>query len=140
SDSRGNLSLIGFSPQAIVAESFPEQLSCNFVVVLDDDEDPEPILTAGRSVTLRIELDGPNGEVVFYGAPVQRVEPKRLLALPTRMQVVAHISFNASKAGIYKVGIRATIGGSMVEPISAIRRFRVMDNVSLARPSVTEGN
>src|SRR5262249_18135666 len=134
-DSRGNLSLIGFSPQAIVAESFPEQLSCNFVVILDDDEDPEPILTVGRSVTFRIELNGPDGEVLFYGSTVQRVEPKSLLVLPTRLQVVAHISFNASKAGIYRVGIRATIDGSAEESISAVRRFRVMDNASLAKPS-----
>lgn len=64
-DARGQLALIGFSPQAHVVEQFPAQISPSLVVIIDDSDDGSTIVP-GHTANVRVVVANEDGDVVFY--------------------------------------------------------------------------
>lgn len=136
-DARGSLTLVGVNPTVFVAEELPAQFVPVFVVnVIDGNEAKPESLTPGAKVSARIEVQGPDGEVLFVAPLRQVVSPQPSPDVPPRMQVLAQVPFTASKPGPYRFSARIEAhDDSESEPaeVTAVRTVRVTDAASLKR-------
>jgi hypothetical protein len=134
-DSRGSLTLVAVNPQAFIADQFPAQFAPIFVIVIEENVDnvASSVFVPGRSVALRVQATGPDGDVVFYSQIQQVVPPAPHPRLPPRVQLLAQVPFPAPKAGKYEISGRIAIkradGGE--EVIEATRNVLVADSAIL---------
>ncbi len=135
-DARGNITLIAANPQALLVDQFPSQVNPTFFVVVEEDEEGgnDPVIVAGRKISLRVEVVGPDHDVVFFSQVEQPVLPLRYPSLHPRIQMLAQIPFSATKAGDYVISARIGVSradGGQDEVVEAIRKVLVMDGASL---------
>ncbi|MDF2270677.1 hypothetical protein P2Q00_35415 [Streptomyces coacervatus] len=140
-DARGQLALIGFSPQAFTVEQFPGQVNAPLIMIIDDD-DEGATLKAGRTANVRIMVKNDSGEVVFFveqATPVNEVKNSGML--PGRLALVAQVPVTASKAGRYTYHATVTVVGDDSPELTAQASLRVVDQALLdARRAAAQQN
>jgi hypothetical protein len=117
-DTRGTMTLVGFAPQFLRYKAFPATSTLALVALLEDDEDPEPILTEGRKLTLALTVKAPDGKVVFAHQPTLTVgEREDIGDLPARLNLVLQIPLMFSKPGEYtaSIALQPEESGEVVE-------------------------
>lgn len=133
-DMRGSVTLVGFNPQVIFVERFPGQVAPTIVLVVEDTEDPEPLIVPGKMMKLRLQVTGPDGEVVLFTEQEQQVVTAKPFAeVRGRVQLLAQIPFPAGKVGEHKISVRLSIGG--VPSVAGERVILVAETGSLDRAS-----
>jgi len=128
-DARGSTTLVAFNPEFLAVASFPTTLAPVLVFAAEDVADPEPALTPGMTITVRVEVAGPDGEGLFLAQNPMVIGQKRIPELPSRINVLAQVPFPVSKPGDYVARVEIT-GPEGVE-LKASRTFRVMDAASM---------
>src|SRR6266545_6802873 len=112
-DTRGIMTLVGFAPQFLRYKTFPAVSSLALVVLIEDDENPEPILTEGKQFTLALTLKAPDGKVILANQPALTVgEKKDVGDLPGRLNLVLQMPMTFSKPGQYTASITLQVEGS----------------------------
>jgi hypothetical protein len=135
-DTRGNLTLVGANPHVLVADDLPTQFVPVFLVAVQEDSETTDILTPGRFLNAKIEVTGPDGEVLYISQIRQAIAPSPHPSLPPRLNVVGQVPFTASKIGKYQVSAHVEVlGGDNQAPaeVTATRTVRVSDQASLNR-------
>lgn len=128
-DSRGNVSLIGFHPQVLIQDAFPSQVTPTLVLVASEDEQPAPLVVPGSIVTFRVEILGPDGDTLFVTEQQQPIGERRWRSLSGRLQVIAQIAFSANKPGDYKGRVTVTV--TSAPPLVAEGTVRITDLATL---------
>jgi hypothetical protein len=125
-DTRGVMTLVGFAPQFLQYRAFPATANLALVLLVDDDEDPEPTLTEGRNFTLGITIKGPDGTVILAHQPSLAVGGKRFPDMPGRLNLVLQLPITFSKPGEYVASIRLQMAESE-EVIEADRAIHILE-------------
>ena len=125
-DTRGVMTLVGFAPQFLQYRAFPATANLALVLLVDDDEDPEPTLAEGRNITLAITIKGPDGTVILAHQPSLAVGEKRFPEIPGRFNLVLQLPITFSKPGEYVASIRLQVGESK-EVIEADRAIQILE-------------
>lgn len=129
-DARGQLALIGFSPQVHIVDQFPAQLAPTVVVIVDDDDESHT-LKEGRTANVRIVVANEADEVVFFVEQATPVSEVKKSGLPGRLTLMAQFPITASKAGRYKYQATISIAGSQAPSLTAHASLRVVDRAWL---------
>jgi len=131
SDSRGALTIVGFHPHVFALETLPGPLAPTFILILEDNEDPAPVLVAGQSVVVRLEVHDPDGQTLFLTEMAQPIQARPPVPAPPRMQVIAQIPLMIPKAGEYRFVATVTLIDAGVSPTVASYVVRVVDAEAL---------
>ncbi|ROQ96792.1 hypothetical protein EDE04_3261 [Streptomyces sp. 2132.2] len=128
-DARGHLALVGFSPQAHVADTFPTTVAPSLIMLVDDAEEAS-VLVPGGAATVRVVVTNDDGEVVFYVEQAAQIGgPKDASGLPGRFSLVAQFPVTAAKAGQFRYSVTLTFPGG--EQVQQEARLRVVDQAWL---------
>jgi hypothetical protein len=126
-DARGVMTLVGFAPQFLRYKSFPATSNLALVVLIEDDEDPEPTLTEGKQLLLALTIKAPDGKVVLAHQPTLTVgEKKDVGDLPGRLNLVLQLPLTFSKPGEYTASITVQVEGSE-EVVEADRTISILE-------------
>ncbi len=127
-DLRGNMALVGFNPRALPVEMLPAQLVPTFIVAIDDDEDPAPVLVAGTNLHSSLTVVGPQGETLFFAdMPGSQAPPKRRDDVPGRLVLAVQAAFTAEKAGRYSFRFSFRVEGRDDQRLDASKEFWVVE-------------
>ncbi|MEU5968899.1 hypothetical protein [Streptomyces globisporus] len=140
-DARGQLALIGFSPQVHTVEQFPAQLAPSVVVIVDDDDESQ-VLKDGRTASVRMVVANEAGEVVFFVEQATPIAEAKKSGLPGRLTLMAQFPITASKAGRYRYHATISVAGDQAPDIEAEATLRVVDQAWLdaRKAEVAEGD
>jgi hypothetical protein len=123
-DFRGALTAVGLGVSFIPFETMPANVRLALVLLLVDDEDPEPTVE-GRTTIVAVQLAGPEGNVLVASQQTVETGPKirsdvnGTLALP----IMAQLAFPAY--GNYTASVAITVPGTETN-LSASRVIRVV--------------
>lgn len=128
-DLAGKMTLVGFNPRSLAAKSFPAQLMPTFILCIDDDEDPQPILESAKSMQQMFTLTGPNDEILFFADVPAQVPGslRRFKSVPPRMVVAIQTPFTAPAPGRYRITIRTNILGTDETMLMGTKDFWVIN-------------
>lgn len=126
-DSRGVATLVGFDPQILTYKTFPATGNIVLVLILDDDETPEPILVLGKTLSIAVTFRAPDNEVVFAHQVSAAVGEKRIEHLRSRIQLLLQFPITFAKPGGYTASISIRAPGSD-EPIEASRELALVED------------
>lgn len=136
-DVRGNMTLVAANPHILLSDDLPVPFVPIFLVAVEEDGETADILIPGRIVDAKMEVTGPDGEILFVSQIRQAVTPPPHPAIPPRLNVVSQVPFTASKIGRYLVTAHIKIiadGNQVAAEVTATRTVRVFDRASLDRP------
>jgi hypothetical protein len=140
-DARGGLAVVGFSPQALIAESLPSQLAFHLIMIAEDEDEGSKgsvLLAETNTVSIKIQLTAPDGQVVFFVDQKTPLQAVRVPDLPPRMMVVAVVPFTAAKAGAYRVTLTLTVPTATGDATADGERIiRVVEQPKTAPSSVS---
>lgn len=111
-DLQGRPTFVSFAPQALASTGFPAVMTPTFVFLVQDDEDPEPILVSGSRLTVKFECRDPEGEAILLVQQQIEIADKQDPRLPNRVQAVAQLPIQASKPGMYEISGELTVEGT----------------------------
>lgn len=108
SDARGMLTLVGFAPLVQVHPELPSGTELTVVLVLHDDEDPEPTLTEGSAIGLNVRVLGPDGAAIVGMEQAAPLGPKRYDEVPGQLIMVlgARLQFTQYGRHVAEVTVR----------------------------------
>jgi hypothetical protein len=133
-DARGLITLIAANPQSLVSDQLPAQFAPVFLVVIEEaNADAPRIIELGQPVSFRVQITGPDGNVVFFSQFQQQVPPPQHPSLPPRLQLLVQVPFSAPKGGEYVTSARiaVTCPDGHEEAVEASRKVLVIDTASL---------
>jgi hypothetical protein len=126
-DTRGVMTLVGFAPQFLRYKAFPATSILALVALIEDNEDPEPILIEGKQIILALTVKAPDGKVVLAHQPTLTVgERKDVGDLPGRLNLVLQMPMTFSKPGEYTASITLQVEGSD-ETVEADRTISILE-------------
>jgi hypothetical protein len=128
-DLGGKMTLVGFNPRSLPVQSFPAQLVPTFVMCIDDDEDPKPLLDAMKLMQQKFTVTGPNDEILFFAdVPAQAPGPvRRFKSVPPRLVIAIQAPFTAPAPGRYRISIGTSIVGEDETVLSGVKDFWVIN-------------
>jgi hypothetical protein len=100
-DTRQALSAVGLAPAMLTVDTFPAQVGCSLILVVDDTEEPAAIFTPGRLATFAIRGTDPHDVVILALQQPMVTPPKKWEILPLRLVVAANTTFPAQMSGRY---------------------------------------
>jgi hypothetical protein len=119
-DSRGEVTLVGYNPSVITVEKFPATLNPVIVVFFDLGKRLD-----GEEIELRFKVAGIDGEDIFFNSVKQTPQPAPFPEAQ-HVQAIAQFPFIADKGGPYTIEVEVqTLDG---ETSSSSRKLRVHDN------------
>lgn len=111
-DTRGSLTLVGFSPLFLIHPTLPATSVLSLVLQLIDDEDPEPILTPERALTLDLRIIEPDGRPLIGAQSTSVLGGKKHPELPASVVVASAAALNFRDYGLYRAEVTVTISGT----------------------------
>lgn len=107
-DVRGSVALIGWNPLSLTVAAMPTRVALHVLLFAEDDDPPSAVLTQGRPLSVKVNVTGPDNTTLFYDEQTSALEipPARRVDLPQRLQVMAQVPIEVTKAGKYRYGVR----------------------------------
>lgn len=131
-DPRGNPTLVGLDPAWWTVPVFPAMIAPTFCMsVARGSSDDSPLYPGGPlTLSTRIQVTGPDGEVLFFTEVNQVAPPPPPLGPEPKVSVVLATPFTVAKTGDYTISGRLGVptDGSSVE---VARMLRVYDDASV---------
>jgi len=121
----------------LVADQLPAQFTPVLVAIIVDTDPENPVITAGRTMTGRIEAVGPDDSVLFVAQLRQPVSPPSIPLIRARAQIIAQVPFMAAKPGDFKISARMAVvdaNENVMGEVIATREIKIADAASL-RPA-----
>jgi hypothetical protein len=144
-DPRGNLNLLGFDQQLLVAPEFPATVAPYFICVVEDVADADNQVpstapsTAPSTVSMQMRVEDDSGSIIFLiEGPPTPSQPKAYEPAPSRAIATIQAPLTVSKPGrlrvVFNITVSSGVSGSRDQMV-AQRDFWV-DHPS-ALPSVS---
>jgi hypothetical protein len=124
-DTRGSITLVGFSPAFLVHRTLPAKSVMSMVLYLIDDEDPEPVLVPDATISLDLRVIGPDGKPLVGAQQTSPVGEKRYPQLPGSTLVVVAAELPFREHGLYLAEAALTVGDSEVK-LEARRNLHIL--------------
>ncbi len=126
-DTRGVMTLVGFAPQFLRYKAFPATSNIVLVILVEDSEDPEPILTEGQQIILALTVKAPDERVILAHQPTFTVGRREDISdLPGRLNLAIQVPMTFSKPGEYRASIMLQVEGSD-ETFEADRTISILE-------------
>ncbi len=129
-DAAGKVTLVGFAPQFLLIDRYPAIAAPSVVWIIEDDEDPSPLLGAGIRGTFKIEVSNPEGATMFVTTQPVELGAKRWPALPTRLQLIAQFPLQIEKPGAYRIHGELRLP-ELSEPLEGVRTILIANPADL---------
>jgi len=145
-DARGNITLVAANPGLLIADELPAQFAPVFLVVVEETpwaNEEAQIIKPGRTLSARVEVRDPGGQIIFYAQLRQVILPAPNTLLPMRLQVLAQVPFTASKTGECKAIAHIQVIAEheqLLGEITAARTVMITDAASLKSRTLRPGS
>jgi hypothetical protein len=130
SDSRDAQVLVGLDLNLTVAENLPADVRRVLVLILSDDEDPEPVLPDSQ-LSVEMAVEDPDGRVILKNGMFSRPGSPKFEDIPVSARIIAETQFMATQYGTYRLTCSVAIDGQ--ELVSAQKLIYVVSPDSLIR-------
>jgi hypothetical protein len=122
-DARGSITLVGFSPDVFVLPELPGPQNLILVLIVRDDEDPEPIFKEKAQVSIDVQVYSPDGKILGGMQQPGNLAAKRYPELPGAAILTTGMRLTFQQYGEHKATMSFSVGTS---EIKAERKFYIL--------------